>query len=724
LITTIRDAIAIFPLLIHFFLRDLTIGHNGRGDRMPIEQYEDFVITTGPVENLESGDLRFSVEGGQPSVGDFGPEWQTLPRHLDRDLRGLERRRMAIPEIIAMGESLADVIMPGDARNLVRTGLSKLKPGGGLRLRLRLAPELGSYPWEYLYVQRGDGEKDLTGFLALDPRVSITRHERIGVPGMTDETPRSRRLLVALANPEGTEFASLDLAQERENIEVALQDVPGIDPDFLEGATAQGLADLLQTGADIFHFAGHGVFRQTGLGAAFGTIEGKGAIVLESPEGEPEPMPADQLAVNLQGRGVQLVVLGACQTGRRDGQNVWSGVVAALMEAGVPAAVAMQFQIWDDSAIAFSRSFYRALAAGLPLDQAVSSGRLAVFNLCHPLLDDPERAPFWRDWGVPVLYQRGEGDFRLPAVADREERQAIEAQLPDVSGPPIRTSEVLQPRPPGRGRQAEPLPGSLETDAAEIRDLRRQLERGRLVLFVGADFPESLSGVPGLGSLADSLAEREGLEQGQRFARVAQQVMSHGNRWEFTDFLRRSLETTDRVPGPLYRTLAALVKAAEPELIITTAFHRMLEWALRDVGDLTFNSVARDDSLRFADPDRPTLIKLYGDIDQVDTLVATEQDQNALLRGRDKPEMVDEVRRAFRRNSVLFLGYDLSDPAVTALFDEVAGDRFQIKSYAVWSGLSTAEAESYRSNRGLTVIDADPVTVLRALMPGEGGEPG
>ncbi len=75
--------------------------------------------------------------------------------------------------------------------------------------------------------------------------------------------------------------------------------------------------------------------------------------------------------MNLRGCGVQLA-LGACQTGRRDEQTVWSGVVAALMQAGIPATVAMQYTIWDDSAMAFSRHFYQALLAGLPLDQAVS----------------------------------------------------------------------------------------------------------------------------------------------------------------------------------------------------------------------------------------------------------------------------------------------------------------------------------------------------------------
>jgi hypothetical protein len=161
------------------------------------------------------------------------------------------------------------------------------------------------------------------------------------------------------------------------------------------------------------------------MGKQLGSVVGEGAIVLESSDGNPQLMSADQLAVNLRGRGVQLVVLGACQTGRRDQENVWSGVVAALMRTGIPAALAMQYTIWDDSAIAFSRSFYKALAAGLQLDQAVTAGRIAVFNLCHPLQDDPRKGGYWRDWGVPVLYYRADQAFKLPAVMDPRMRERL-----------------------------------------------------------------------------------------------------------------------------------------------------------------------------------------------------------------------------------------------------------------------------------------------------------
>ena len=85
--------------------------------------------------------------------------------------------------------------------------------------------------------------------------------------------------------------------------------------------------------------------------------------------------------------------------------------------------MANQFSIQDKCAVAFSRQFYRALAGGLPIERAVSAGRIAAYN------EDPEG----RDWGVPVLYLRA-ADSRLFAGAGdqnvREQaRSAAEAQV-------------------------------------------------------------------------------------------------------------------------------------------------------------------------------------------------------------------------------------------------------------------------------------------------------
>jgi hypothetical protein len=124
---------------------------------------------------------------------------------------------------------------------------------------------------------------------------------------------------------------------------------------------------------------------------------------------------------------VRLAVLGACEGGRRDQVNAWTGVVPALTRAGIPAVVGMQYKIRDKNAIVFSRRFYRALAAGQPIDAAVTDGRLAILNRSG---DDE------RDWGVPVLYLRtGEGVlFPRTRPTRREddsqtERALLEAEL-------------------------------------------------------------------------------------------------------------------------------------------------------------------------------------------------------------------------------------------------------------------------------------------------------
>jgi len=395
-----------------------------------ITEYRDLDVVARDlsVGESENGVRTFTVEVFDSPAGQGAPETRTTPADLQRYLGRLERRKLDFAGVVALGEALADLLFPAGARVLFTRSLDLLKPNEGLRVRLRLAPELAHIPWEYVYIARagGEGEKDATGFLALDPRVSIVRHEALLLGADLDDSPRERRVLIALASPADS-YEELNLAREREDIERALKGVPSVTYTVIENATAQSLSEGLQPGADVFHFAGHAEFEVQGLGAAVGAVEGRGALILVNATGDAAPMPADQLAVNLRGRGVQLAVLGACETGRRDGLNVWSGVVAALMEAGVPAAVAMQYKVWDDASIAFDSALYRALAAGLSLDAAASAGRLAVYNLCNPLRDDPELGVYWRDWGVPVVYYRATQTFHLPAVADAQKRDALSA---------------------------------------------------------------------------------------------------------------------------------------------------------------------------------------------------------------------------------------------------------------------------------------------------------
>jgi hypothetical protein len=381
---------------------------------MIITNYYDFVLVVDSVDRNNLG-KQYSVRVVESPAGESkNPEFVSpIPSGLQRKIKELEKRKLDVKDIANLGEQLADFLLPEPIRQLFLNSLGRLQDDEGLRLRLLLEPCLASIPWEYLYIHELTEAKNSMGFCGLNPKISIVRHELLPVGVKLDMTPKKRRLLVALASPQDEEPLHLD--RERENINSALKDIPGVEPVYVQDATAQKLLHELLGGADIFHFAGHGKFKRSVLD------DSGGYILLLGEDENSEPMTAESLAVNLQNRGVQLVFLGACETGRRDEQNVWSGVAVALMAAGIPAVLAMQYKIWDESAIAFSRTFYKALAAGLPLEQAVSSGRIAVFNRCNSLQDKQ----YWRDWGVPVLYCRVTGNFVLPTIMNDNQRKTL-----------------------------------------------------------------------------------------------------------------------------------------------------------------------------------------------------------------------------------------------------------------------------------------------------------
>lgn len=137
--------------------------------------------------------------------------------------------------------------------------------------------------------------------------------------------------------------------------------------------------------------------------------DGKEAMLLfESPTGESEQVSALELGVLLRGSGLRLVVLDACDSARLLIEPFRS-IAPALIRAQIPAVVAMQFPIPQQSTYVFAGEFYRALAEGFPIDACVTEGRKAVMSVTG--LGRP-------DWGIPVVYTRAP-DGKLFEVPSR-----------------------------------------------------------------------------------------------------------------------------------------------------------------------------------------------------------------------------------------------------------------------------------------------------------------
>src|SRR5262249_20732788 len=102
----------------------------------------------------------------------------------------------------------------------------------------------------------------------------------------------------------------------------------------------------------------------------------------------------------------RLVVLNSCSGAATGDRDLFSGTGAALARGEINAVVAMQFPISGSAAAAFAHGFYTAIARGRGVDDATSSGRIAILGTRSGTLE----------WVTPVIYLRGRVSrlFRLP----------------------------------------------------------------------------------------------------------------------------------------------------------------------------------------------------------------------------------------------------------------------------------------------------------------------
>src|SRR5262249_36051226 len=87
---------------------------------------------------------------------------------------------------------------------------------------------------------------------------------------------------------------------------------------------------------------------------------------------------ANDLATVLRNRSVGVAVLNGCDTGTSSVNDGLSGVAGAIINAGVPAAIATMRAIPDEAALLFTRELYRAMLDSDTLEAAVVEARKAL----------------------------------------------------------------------------------------------------------------------------------------------------------------------------------------------------------------------------------------------------------------------------------------------------------------------------------------------------------
>ncbi|MFQ5823749.1 MAG: CHAT domain-containing protein [bacterium] len=292
-----------------------------------------------------------------------------------------------ISKMKEFGAALFEALFQPDIRDQYDKSLGMaFAQNASLRLKLRFdAPDLSCYPWEHMYDKKQTNE-----FLALHQKISITRFVSIPEPVEKVSLKPPLKILVIISNPDDDRFKKLDVEKEKKIIKKSLKNLERrgiVQLKNLKKPTLAALAKELRRKVDIIHFIGHGGYSES-LG---------GCLVFENNQRGAELVNIDRLRKLLEGTPIRLVVLNACQTAETSASDISMGVAQGLVKIGVPAVIAMQFKISDESAILFSKEFYTTLADTFQVDRAVSEARRKIFiNLEAGYID----------WGIPVLFMR------------------------------------------------------------------------------------------------------------------------------------------------------------------------------------------------------------------------------------------------------------------------------------------------------------------------------
>lgn len=221
----------------------------------------------------------------------------------------------------------------------------------------------------------------------------------------------------------------------------------------------------------------------------------------------------------------------------------------------------------------------------------------------------------------------------------------IEGNAYFYASPPAPKADLRAVEGENEGRIMPNLPASVLDDLAE------QLAQERLALFVGGDVPQSVTGVPSRAELAQKLAQRKGLDEGLTLAGVTQRVMKQPRqRWEFTQYVKNQLETWNKRPQRFHQLLVQL----PVQMTITTAYDELLKQAFAQAG-IPINHLVKDSDVPFSHPRQRSVLRLYGELSQPESLILTEDDHYGLWRNRDKESLLDEIRATLRRHVILLL---------------------------------------------------------------------
>jgi hypothetical protein len=514
-----------------------------------------------------------------------------------------------------------------------------------LVIRLSVPPALQRLPWECLY------DEQIAGFLLTQSRYCLIRDTAIRVE---PRVPLARLPVSVLAViPEGS---GLSVEREMHGLKVAVDKLgDAITLERLDGAvTPDALRRALDSRQwDVVHFIGHG-----------DVVNGLTRVRLNSENAlnDGQWVSGEVFATFFDRHVPRLVILNCCHGGSQSTQRTLSGIGPFLLRAGVPAVVAMQFEIPDEVAIKFADSFYGELLGGPfrgRIDLALAAARRTLFQNQRPDAMLPFITPvLYLSPGHETLFNLGASAASgAPALAPQRAAAAPAVIVPQPAAPEI-PGELIEAL---RERRCIPVVGP------EI---------------LGVGMMRSASSAPGPRELAQKLADEAKYPRMDDF-RFVDQVAEASGLWLLQTVCQHYEQEKER-----YKLLMA-VQRAYKDFAPPPAAEAIASWDVPGIICTYFDGligvamerqhrsvrVLKGVDQRLSGLKGETvLVHMRGIFNDGASLVLTESDHELLSDRMAKmsPEVTDLTRKQVGL-SLLYLGVSPRDPIIRRLTRALRG---------------------------------------------------
>jgi hypothetical protein len=329
-------------------------------------------------------------------------------------LDAIAKRSASAAQLQSAGSALFQQVFQRDVLGLLRSLEERARTAReALHIRLEVAPAWQGLAWELMY------DEAAHEFLAFAADKSLFRTIRC----QATAHPVTRPYRIAIVGASPPDQPQLSIQEEVDAVTAAVRALPRSEDAIVppnHRATRAQLNQIIGTEKPgIVHFIGHGSFNGQEGSLALIDTDGRGT----------EWVSEGDLSIALMGCShIGLIVLNACESAAA-GATAFSGVGPALVGTRVPAVIAMQYRVRDESAVVFARSLYGHLSGGHSVQDAVQGARKQLAA---------QFGPADRDAFAPVLFARGE------PVAFGRAPQPAAAVLP-VSTVPPPTAHFVSP---------------------------------------------------------------------------------------------------------------------------------------------------------------------------------------------------------------------------------------------------------------------------------------